>query len=187
MFLDFFEISKLRNTEGHPCEPKISQYDEVLVSDIFSNISCKPYYIQDNFKQFDSCSDVNDVVKLNGFLDIENTFSKFKGFHKKPCANLALTYQQKTKDMEGYYVNKTVNGVTKKFYKLKLEYWITFLMDEIKLVTQIQAYPLWSFGAELGGYIGMFLGISLMQVPYLLNICLEFSSAAFHKSKKVLR
>ena len=95
MFLDFFEISKLRNTEGHRCEPQISDYDNVLVSDILTNISCKPYYIQDSYEQFDNCSNVDNIAKLYGYLDIENTFSKFKGFHKKPCANLALTYQQK--------------------------------------------------------------------------------------------
>ena len=33
-------------------------------------------------------------------------------------------------------------------------------------IKQIQTYPLWSSGAELGGYTGMFLGVSLMQVMH---------------------
>ena len=47
---------------------------------------------------------------------------------------------------------------------MKLDLWITFLSDELKLINQERAYPFWSFGAEVGGYIGMFLGISFMQV-----------------------
>lgn len=57
-----------------------------------------------------------------------------------------------------------VNGERKTVHDISLDVWVIFLMDEIKLVKQIQTYPLWSFGAELGGYTGMFLGVSLLQV-----------------------
>ena len=59
---------------------------------------------------------------------------------------------------------KKVGGLERELFDIELEFWITFMMDEIKLVKQEQAYPFWSFGAELGGYVGMFLGISFMQV-----------------------
>ena len=60
--------------------------------------------------------------------------------------------------------NKTTDGVREILYNIKLDLWITFLSDELKLIKQEIAYPFWSFGAEVGGYIGMFLGISFMQV-----------------------
>ena len=60
--------------------------------------------------------------------------------------------------------NKTTEGVMEILYNIKLDLWITFLSDELKLIKQEIAYPFWSFGAEVGGYIGMFLGISFMQV-----------------------
>ena len=60
--------------------------------------------------------------------------------------------------------NKTTDGVTERLYNINLDLWITFLSDELKLIRQVIAYPFWSFGAEVGGYIGMFLGISFMQV-----------------------
>ena len=62
-----------------------------------------------------------------------------------------------------------VNGERKTVHDISLDVWVIFLMDEIKLVKQIQTYPLWSFGAELGGYTGMFLGVSLMQVTLQLQ------------------
>ena len=66
----------------------------------------------------------------------------------------------------------------KTVYDISLDIWVIFLMDEIKLVKQIQTYPLWSFGAELGGYTGMFLGVSLMQV-ILLNAIKRFKRYSF--------
>ena len=46
---------------------------------------------------------------------------------------------------------------------------IIFDSEEIKFVYQEKAYPFWSFGAEVGGYVGMFLGYSIIQVPDLVN------------------
>ena len=60
--------------------------------------------------------------------------------------------------------NRTTDGVTEVLHNVRLVMWVTFLSDELKLITQQRAYPFWSFGAEVGGYIGMFLGISFMQV-----------------------
>ena len=65
--------------------------------DILRNVSCRPHYIQDKFSDLPNCSDVEAVKRINSNLDLENTFSKFKSFHKKPCANVAMTYQQKFK------------------------------------------------------------------------------------------
>ena len=65
------------------------------------------------------------------------------------------------------------------------------------------AYPVWSFGAEVGGYIGMFLGISFMQVgvdlhryisncnnlwqvPDMIEISLKFLSNSMRKIIKIM-
>ena len=80
--------------------------------------------------------------------------------------------------------------------------WITFLSDELKLIREEMAYPFWSFGAEVGSYIGMFLGISFMQVgvdlhryifncnnlwqvPDMIEVSLKFLSNSMTKMKKI--
>ena len=37
----------------------------------------------------------------------------------------------------------------------------------ISFLPKEKSYPFWSFLAEVGGYVGMFLGASVMQVPDL--------------------
>ena len=102
LYTDSLEISKLRNTDHHPCDAKIDNFDTVLVRDILRNVSCRPHYIQDEFTDLPNCTNVDDVKKINSNLDLENTFSKFKSFHTKPCANFALTHQQKYKVLSLY-------------------------------------------------------------------------------------
>ena len=57
-------------------------------------------------------------------------------------------------------------------YDIVLNLVVIFDLEEIKFVYQEKAYPFWSLGAEVGGYVGMFLGYSVMQVPDLLHTAL---------------
>ena len=49
------------------------------------------------YSHIPNCTDIENVKALNKALDVEQTFSDFKKYHKKPCANFALTYQKKLK------------------------------------------------------------------------------------------
>ena len=91
---DSLEISKLRNTDHHPCDAKIDDFDSVLVRDILKNVSCRPYYIQDKFGDLPNCSNKDDVNSINLHLNLHNQFSDLKAFHKRPCTNFGgMTYQ----------------------------------------------------------------------------------------------
>ena len=50
-------------------------------------------------------------------------------------------------------------------YKIDFNMRIIFPSTKIKYVTQQKSYPIVSLYAEVGGYIGMFLGYSLLQMP----------------------
>ena len=116
---------------------------------------------------------------------MDNTFTVFKTLRNKPCSNFALIYHKKLKVFSFILIKKnlkilkkersqltynvTAEGETSLLYNIKQDLWVTFQSDELKLITQAEAYPFWSFGAEVGGYIGMFLGVSFMQVGVIQN------------------
>ena len=74
---------------------------------------------------------------------------------------------QKTREGKSY--NRTVDGVERTLHDIELLFIVIFDSEEIKFVYQEKAYPFWSLGAEVGGYVGMFLGYSIMQLPDLIN------------------
>ena len=49
------------------------------------------------YSHIPNCTNIDKVKALNKALELEQTFSDFKKYHKKPCANFALTYQKKIK------------------------------------------------------------------------------------------
>ena len=68
---------------------------------------------------------------------------------------------------------KSVEGVLRVLYNIKLKLTIKFIPEDLKFVTQQPAYPIWSLGAEIGGYLGMFLGYSMLQLPQLMSSCID--------------
>ena len=79
--VESMEVSQLRNTWNHPCDPAIENYDQLLVGDIIDSIGCKPYYIQEDiFSDAANCSKPEQITELSSLLEVQNTFSIFKDF-----------------------------------------------------------------------------------------------------------
>ena len=64
---------------------------------------------------------------------------------------------------------------------------LAFQNPTYKQITQIKAYDEESFIANVGGYIGMFLGISILQIPDLVNLFYKKTTTAKEAMSKVVR
>ena len=53
-------------------------------------------------------------------------------------------------------------------FKIELELKLSFTTEKLKVVKQYKADTITSLVAEAGGYVGMFLGYSLLQIPGFL-------------------
>ena len=85
-----------------------------------------------------------------------------------------------------YEKNKIVEGSKKKKDKNRsLSLRIYFPSKKLKYVTQRQAYGFGNFGADVGGYIGMFLGYSLLHIPHMVLAASKFISNMFSHSLSV--
>ena len=81
--LPFYVKYLERNTHHHPCDADVEKFDQVLINDILSNVSCKPFYIQNKyFDHIPNCSNVNVLDEINIYLALENTFSIYKHLHR---------------------------------------------------------------------------------------------------------
>ena len=61
-----------------------------------------------------------------------------------------------------------------KSYNLSARIKIVFKTAEFKYIAEVQAYPAWSFMAEVGGYAGLFLGFSILQFPQLIKNTFDY-------------
>ena len=102
-------------------------------------------------------------------MRIKRSSSHYRSFQNKPCVNFDIKFTRRVIPKNNYNVTRLVNEKNVTLFHLHPIFFFKFKSDEIKLTTQYQAYPLKSFLAEIGGYVGMFLGISFMQVGRYLS------------------
>ena len=54
------------------------------------------------------------------------------------------------------------------------------------LLREVKAYQMWSMIGEIGGYVGMFLGYSVLQLPdFICDIISSFHNIAVRKRYKL--
>ena len=91
-----------------------------------------------------------------------------------PCSFLS-TKAIKTKD-EKTYDKVKINGEFKFYTFVKI-----FFKKNIKVIQAYHTYSGLSLIAEIGGYVGLFLGVSVNQVSVLMNILLDKIACIFNR------
>ena len=148
------EVIRLRNKRGEICNDDINyDYDSEVFKEILDNAECKPPYtsLRDDLK---TCDDQSKLKKIN-----QNHFKLFSGLHLgfKPCKLLVkVNYEVTEIDTEETDpASFTIN--------------FNYKDDQIKVIQMVRAYDLGALVGNVGGYIGLFLGYTLMMIPEILK------------------
>ena len=133
---------------------------------IVSRICCTPPYLKSTFykdKNLALCSP-KQLKRFSKDLDFhfKNT-GKLSG----PCRDFFALLQRYSERKNGKIERNETHDLA-----AKIE--LTFLTDEFKYISELQAYPAWSFMAEVGGYAGLFLGFSILHFPDIIEYTLKY-------------
>ena len=166
MKMDFgiADVTKKRSTQDSPCQANTSILDEIVVRQTVSRIGCVPPYLKNTFHEKENqgmCSP-KQLKQLSDDLDfpltnIENMY--------RPCKDLFALFPRIVYEETGKEYRERFNLTTK--------IQIHFLTDEFKYISELQAYPAWSFMAEVGGYAGLFIGFSFLQFPDIIQYAFQ--------------
>ena len=136
-----------------PCNPDIEDYDTYIMVEASNLLDCIPPYwtrkIPIDFKR-DTCSDPNKLRKANHLIE---NYKEHLPSLEQPCLEMfnAITYF--------WQENKNGEEVAIRFdYKETMYEEIEYSKD----------FGVESFLSNVGGFVGIFLGYSIMQFPELL-------------------
>ena len=76
---------------------------------------------------------------------------------------------------------RAVNNVDKNYSSLTI-----YFDEKIKVIDAHHLYSGLSLIAEIGGYVGLFLGVSVNQVSVLMNILLDKIDCLFNRKKQFI-
>ena len=178
------EVFRRRNKQKQPCNDEWNEDSKILES-IVGNVGCRPPHWKATEKT-NKCTNHNQIRAYN--LPLINwiprvPFLNFLEHLPPPCSTIiGITHeysetQWKREEFEG------VNGASLDFFEVN----INFPNPTYKEITQLMAYNEENFVGNVGGYIGMFLGVSLLQIPELINLAYKKTRSTKEEVSKAIR
>ena len=138
ILLTSFEVLKRRNKGREPCVENWNDFDNIYINDHVAGFGCIPPYFEP-YNDFSVCSDENTIEESR--FEVSRIRSK-ESYHP-PCQGMSKI------DYDFFNNFPTKKG----FLKIMIGY-----PEQVKIITQYQAVDGNTIIANIGGYIGLFLG-----------------------------
>jgi len=163
------EVLNKRPNMNNPCDPKLENEDNAIRREIVKLVGCIPTYwkrfniVGANMASHSSCNTREELANLSTFLPRweGNYFvDKTQHLYISPCQQLKISGELN----DDAYLDFGDHGLYMK---------ISHMTDEYKSITNAQAFSAQDLWSQIGGFVGIFLGCSLLQVNH--SFCLQCS------------
>ena len=156
MNLPYVSILRKRSKTNSRCNLALEDDDKEFKMKVIKQVNCIPGYwasLLSDTLPLGLCETSKQLQDVYG--NIQN-FTGFMSSYDPPCVEMQVpvNVQQKT-----YYGDG----------KSRLSISISYLAEKYQEITNVRDFDLETLGSGIGGYIGIFLGYSLLQVSDLLD------------------
>ena len=170
---DGIEVLQRRSRLGDECSPYSNywNYDDKTLLESISHEKCRPPYWNATFGS-ELCETKQELRGL-----AMQVWNRYHGNLNAtpPCREL--------KQILVEYDYKDTERTDGSFYNLR----VMFLNPTFKEIKEIQAYSFGNFVSDVGGYLGLFLGYALVQIPEFVYMMYKDSKKLFRKMNAVFR
>ena len=149
------DVIQARNKKSRPCDEEWRKYDDKAKSNRIASVGCVPpywksQYPEDNFK---ICSNKTKMKTLYRDADWNR--------HTTPCrrmTRLTTNYME----FPTIYHDKEVGP---EYHDEYFAVYLYFPRASFKNIVLVRAFDIQTLIGNVGGYIGLFLGHTLLQIP----------------------
>ena len=152
-------ILRKRSVKYNHCNNNIEDHDRFLLQSISNDTGCVPPYWKGIIGGYSSLSKCSSPEQLRKVQVLSKNYKKISESRDAPCLDMFNSIMMKEA------VHNDIK-LCKKCTYIKIEY-LDKYYEEIK---EIEDFTFEDFISGLGGFIGIFLGYSMLQVPQLLGI-----------------
>jgi len=168
-WLDFtitgMEILQKRDKRRDRCMNDNVNYDNLMLKEHVKNNSCKAPY-QRTLEEFPMCSTRQEMEQ--SLYDMNCLKSNYFPLPCKTISKIDVDHFE-------FDLNETAESG-----ELLFGFSVVF-PSQIKLITQSKAVDINSFIGNIGGYIGLFLGYALIQLPDFISVIYAYLKKAIRK------
>ena len=151
-WLDNLEVIRRRNTFKAPCYERSKNWDQYVISQILDKTGCRSPQLFD--KKLTNCKNNASMQKHNIVVDAFGN-PEFVEQFTEPCDEIqSISYNIEEFQKKP---NTALNSSTDILFLFKY--------GKYKDILHIQSFNVESLIGNMGGYIGLFLGFAIWQVP----------------------
>ena len=155
-------------------------YDSFVGKQLLSSVGCRPFYL-DRIRKYPPCD--SKEKNARAYKVILNLIADPKDVKnvKKPCSEFTkistISKEITNADREYFWIKKS-EKIPEKF-----DGWfdvvVSFRKKTYTEISQIRAYSLQSLVGNAGGYVGLFVGYSIAELPLLFEIVYKYMADRF--------
>ena len=159
------EILHKRPSANDRCDPELKDEDTMIRKEIIKLVGCIPTYwsrfavLDKTLKHFSRCETKEQLQKFSMFLPHFKKGNRFaektQHLYSPPC--------QETRTVGRAVRNAFASGPV-------LIQDIIYITDVYKFITNNHAFSGYDLWSQIGGFVGIFLGCSLLQVMFIFYI-----------------
>ena len=168
-------VIRRRNTYREPCDEQWKSIDDNILHGIAESVGCKPRHWKlesETTNYCDSLQKMNETVIPPAYNFDSDLLDRFP----PPCHQLQIVmHESRTNERNVTKWNTITTGVenNSSISNITRSMEIFFEMKYYEEVLHLQGFNFDSLLGNAGGYIGMFLGVALWQIPEIFVSCLR--------------
>ena len=150
------EILERRSKRDNVCKSSWWKDDSEIIQDLAKKVGCRHKYWPSNI-QHSVCNSQEQFVS-SSLPDATMVDAGFLKDYVPPCREIQTVLSSNTVEVDTSSKNQTKNGP---LTNLKIQ----FKSSVYKLIKNVRAFNEESLIGNLGGYVGLFLGVAIWQAP----------------------
>lgn len=172
------EVLRKRPDAETPCNDSLIDVDEIYRAATQNMFDCVPSY----WKYFQSqsssqvnnshqhlCNTTNDYIKFKEYLPYNGNVERGTRLYVQPCQEMTLIFDLRMVD----------SMYEKGLYHIDIDY----NLKSYKEIKNTRDFGLESLCSQIGGFIGICLGYSLLQVPEIITNSVTWLNNLFKKQQ----
>ena len=179
-------VIRRRNTWAAPCDEQWNLMDESILKSLAESVGCMPRHWKLENTSLEYCDSAEKMTE-NLIPPAYNFDSNIINRLPHPCNQLQILMHESgtnERDMSKWSTITTGENTEDTADNLTRVMEIFFDLQHYQEVQHIQGFDIGSLIGNVGGYIGMFLGVALWQLPELLGDCYVRIKSSYQKKKR---
>ena len=164
------DVMRKRPDSTITCDPRLYNEDQKLIDAAISAVKCIPPFME-RFSNSSTLIKRTEVpifcnqTQYKRLFTLYRDFAKVQSWYTQPCNEMSsiVTTTESITDQGG---RLTLFGKS----KINLRFRLTFFTESYRETVNKLAFDMASLWSQIGGFVGIFLGYSLLQIPELVGI-----------------